>query len=177
MHSVKVWDVFVRFTHWSVAAIVVMNYALTEEGSDIHQYLGYTAATLVGLRLIWGVIGSPYARFSSFFPTPERIKQHIRLMKTRQSGRELGHNPMGALMMFALWGCIIGLAATGYLMGTDAYWGSEALEALHEGLANGLIGLAVLHVAAVALMSLWGKTNLVRAMISGYKNVDEADKD
>lgn len=173
MSTVKVWDLPVRLCHWGLAACVLANLAVTEEGSDIHQYIGYTAAGIVAFRLLWGFIGTRHARFSDFFPTPARLSAHLRdLLQGRRDGHP-GHNPLGALMMFALWGTVIGLGLTGYLMGTDQYWGSEELEEIHEVLANGLIGLIVLHIASAAAMSLWSRSNLIRAMITGNKTLPE----
>ena len=173
MQQVKVWDLWVRFTHWAVAAIVFANLLFTEEGEVVHRFIGYAACALVVLRLIWGLIGSRYARFSSFFPTPSRIVNHIRHMKAGEFHHDVGHNPMGALMMFALWISILGLGASGFLMETDAYWGNETVMEIHEVLADLMWPLIGLHVAAVVLMSVLSKTNLVRAMVTGKKTIDD----
>ena len=70
-------------------------------------------------------------------------------------------------MMLALWAVVLGLGISGYLMGTDRFWGDDAVEAIHETLADGLMVLVGLHIAAALLMSYLAKTNLVRAMITG----------
>ncbi len=169
--TVKVWDLWVRLTHWTVAVGVLINlFELTEEGSTWHEYVGYAVVAIVVSRLIWGFIGTKYARFSDFFPTPNRIKNHL----TSISGngkKHLGHNPFGALMMFALWGVIIGLGVTGYMMGMDAYWGEEWLQELHELLANSLYVLIPVHVLSAIGMGFIEKQNLVKAMITGKKTV------
>ncbi|KLT73351.1 cytochrome B561 [Neisseria arctica] len=173
MSTVKVWDLPVRICHWALAACILANLAVTESGSDIHQIIGYTAVGIVSFRVIWGFIGSRHARFSDFWPTPSRLRAHWQILKNRQPDPHPGHNPFGALMMLALWGIIIGLGITGYMMGTDMFWGDEMIEELHETLANSLIPLIVLHVAAALLMSYIGKINLVRAMITGNKNLPD----
>lgn len=169
--TVKVRDLWVRLTHWTVAVGILINLVeLTEEGSTWHEYVGYAVAAIVVSRLIWGFIGTKYARFSDFFPTPNRIKNHL----TSISGngkKHLGHNPFGALMMFALWGVIIGLGVTGYMMGMDAYWGEEWLQELHELLDNSLYVLIPVHVLSAIGMSFMEKQNLVKAMITGKKTV------
>ncbi|WP_455431202.1 cytochrome b/b6 domain-containing protein, partial [Psychrobacter piscatorii] len=68
--QVRVWDMLVRVTHWAVAAGITANLLFTEEGSELHQYVGYIGVGLVVVRLLWGFEGTRYARFSDFFPTP-----------------------------------------------------------------------------------------------------------
>ncbi|WP_261871082.1 cytochrome b/b6 domain-containing protein [Psychrobacter sp. JCM 18901] len=65
--QVRVWDILVRVTHWAVAAGITANLLFTEEGSELHQYVGYTVVGLVVVRLLWGLVGTRYARFSDFF--------------------------------------------------------------------------------------------------------------
>lgn len=169
--TVKVWDIWVRFTHWVVAAGIVANLAITEEGSLWHEYVGYTVVGLVIARLIWGVIGTKYARFSNFFPTPSRIKAHLHSFRAQpKTDAHLGHNPFGALMMFALWGVILGLGISGYMMSTDAFWGVEWLGELHEVLATSLYVLVPIHILSAIVMSKLQKQNLIKAMITGKKN-------
>jgi len=81
----------------------------------------------------------------------------------------LGHNPLGALMMLALMSLILALGFTGWLQGTDAYWGEEWLQELHEVMANALLLAAGLHAAAAIVMGRLERVRLVRAMVTGYK--------
>lgn len=89
----------------------------------------------------------------------------------------LGHNPFGALMMFALWGVIIGLGVSGYLMGTDQFWGVEEIEEIHEILANALYVLVPIHVLSAIVMSQLQRQNLIKAMITGNKTVSVYEQD
>ncbi|MGD9871749.1 MAG: hypothetical protein AB7S63_11980 [Thauera sp.] len=68
--SVRVWDPFVRVFHWSLVSCVVLNFFVVDDGETLHQFIGYLAAGLVAARFVWGFVGSGYARFDSFFPTP-----------------------------------------------------------------------------------------------------------
>lgn len=70
MQTVKIWDLPVRLSHWGLAACVLANLAVTEEGSPVHRYIGYAAFIIVSLRVLWGFIGSRHARFSDFSPPP-----------------------------------------------------------------------------------------------------------
>lgn len=171
--SVKVWDLWVRLTHWVVALGIFANLAVTESGSDVHEYIGYTIVGLVVSRLIWGFIGTKYARFSDFFPTPARIKEHlhtVQQLKAHQPVKaELGHNAFGALMMFALWGVIIALGVTGYLQETDRFFGDDTVKEIHEFFANSLYLLVPIHVLSAIVMGKLQNQNLIKSMITGKK--------
>lgn len=165
LERVYVWDRFVRLHHWSLVVLVALDgFALDGHGAP-HQWVGYAVAGLVGARLVWGMIGPYPARFTSFFPTPARILAY--LDKPRHPMR--GHNPLGAFMVLLLLGLILALGATGWLMGTDTYWGDERLEALHEALAYALLGCALAHIGGVLYVSWRTGVNLPRAMWNGYK--------
>lgn len=182
--QVKVWDILVRFTHWTVAAGIIANLLFTEDGSDLHIYVGYTVVGLVVLRLLWGLIGTRYARFTSFFPTPIRLKRHLSALSVRRVDEQhLGHNPLAAIMMLSLWAVIIGLGVTGYLMETDIFshiqllGDKDVLEEIHELLANSLYLLVPLHIVAAIAMSYWQRQNLIKSMITGKKKVSDKPSD
>lgn len=92
--SVRVWDPFIRLFHWSTAGLFLANYALLEEGSRLHRYVGYTLIGLVLARIIWGFIGSHYARFSSFVPAPASLKRYLLALAQGQHPYYLSHNPL-----------------------------------------------------------------------------------
>ena len=169
IQKVRVWDKFVRFFHWSLVACVLANFFVIDDGETVHQWLGYTASILVCARIVWGFIGSRHARFSDFFPTPAAIRQHLRDMMSGSKAHDDGHNPLGAVVMLAMLVIVLSLGATGYLQTTDAFWGEEWLQELHEGLASALIALAGFHALAAIVMSRIERTNLVAAMITGIK--------
>ena len=124
---------------------------------------------MVAARIVWGFVGSRHARFSDFFPTPTRLRQHLAALLAGKPEHHVGHNPFGALMMLALMALVLSLGLTGYLQTTDMFWGDEWLEELHEGLASALLGLAGLHAAAALLVGRLEGTNLIGAMITGVK--------
>ena len=182
--QVKVWDILVRFTHWTVAAGIIANLFFTEDGSDLHVYVGYTVLGLVVVRLLWGLVGTRYARFTNFFPTPTRLKRHLSALSIRRVDEQhLGHNPLAAIMMLSLWAVIIGLGVTGYLMETDIFshiqllGNKDVLEEIHELLANSLYLLVPLHIVAAIAMSYWQRQNLIKSMITGKKTVTDKPSD
>ncbi|AGK56541.1 cytochrome B561 [Hyphomicrobium denitrificans 1NES1] len=169
--TIKVWDLFVRVFHWSLVAAFVVAF-LSGEGNDtVHQTSGYVIAGLVMTRIVWGLIGSKYARFSNFVVGPRKVSAFAMQSMRLKAPRHIGHNPAGAVMIIALLATLLGLAITGHLMTTNAYWGSKAMEEVHEGLAYFALGLVLLHVLGVIFTSIEHGENLVKAMITGRKRV------
>lgn len=101
-NEVKVWDLFVRCFHWSLVVLFVVSYLTGDEETDIHFWSGYAIATLVLVRVIWGLIGSEHARFSDFVYSPAVIKAYARDVMAGSAKRYIGHNPLGGLMVVAL---------------------------------------------------------------------------
>lgn len=167
--EVRVWDPFVRIFHWGLVACIALNEFVIDDGERVHQWIGYAAGALVLARIVWGFVGTRHARFADFWPTPARLRAHLADLRAGRHGTHAGHNPLGALMMLALLAVVLALGVTGWLQTTDAFWGEEWLQELHEELAEALLGLAGVHVAAALLMSAVERTNLVAAMVSGIK--------
>lgn len=170
MAAVKIWDGFIRSYHWIIAVAFILNYFVLEPGETIHQWVGYTAVTLVALRIIWGFVGPENARISSFFPTPVRLKRHLQQLKQRQIPQNEGHNPVGGLLILLFWLLFIGQGVTGFLLEeTDQFFGSSAIEDIHELTAHTLFGGVILHVTAVIVMGWWGRIQLIRPMLTGKR--------
>jgi cytochrome b len=167
--KVRVWDRFVRFFHWSLAACVLVNFFVTHDGKALHQWLGYIAVGLVTARIVWGFIGPRHARFADFLPTPSRLRTHLRDLVSGRPAFHAGHNPLGGIMVILVLALVLSLGLTGYLQTTDRFFGEEWLQDTHEAIATMLIGLAGLHVAAAIVMSRLERINLVAAMITGIK--------
>lgn len=168
--SVQVWDGFVRIFHWSLVVCVMLNLFILEDGKSAHEWAGYTAVALVAARVVWGFVGSQHARFTDFFPTPERVRNHLRALRAGTIACHAGHNPLGALMVLTLMALVLLLGLTGWMQGLDAFWAQEWLMDLHEALADALMLLAGLHALAAIVMGRLGRTRLVRAMFTGIKD-------
>jgi cytochrome b len=164
---VKTWDIWVRFTHWSVAGIVAWN--LFGPTDALHRILGYIAAGLVVWRIVWGFIGTPHARFSAWWPTRSHLIEYLRSLATGKPQHHLSHNPLGALMALALWLLILALAVSGWLMRVDAFWGEDWPQELHTYLSAALQVCVGAHILAAIVMSVWTRENLIRAMLTGVK--------
>lgn len=165
----RVWDPFVRVFHWTLVACVLLNSFVVDDGEDLHQWLGYLASALVLARIVWGFVGTRHARFADFWPTPSRVLHHLRALQAGRLEHHAGHNPLGALMMLALIALVLSLGLTGWLQTTDAFWGEEWLQDLHEAVGEGLLIAAGLHAAAALVMGRIERTRLIKAMVTGVK--------
>lgn len=170
--TIKVWDPFIRVFHWSLVALFAAAYLTSEMWERGHIVIGYAIAVLLTLRVVWGFIGTRYARFSNFVRGPRAVFTYLRDDLQGRAPRHIGHNPAGGAMIVALIAVLLATCTTGYLMTTEAYWGSKWLEEAHELFANATVGLVALHVLGVLLSSLLHGENLVRAMITGRKRAD-----
>ncbi|UAA39038.1 cytochrome b/b6 domain-containing protein [Paraneptunicella aestuarii] len=101
-HWVKVWDLPVRIFHWALVAAFVFSYITGEEDTTLHSYSGYFITGLVIFRIVWGLIGSHYARFSEFLYSPRTVLNYIHDMRAGKGKRYLGHNPAGGYMIVAM---------------------------------------------------------------------------
>ncbi len=166
---ILVWDLPVRVFHWLLVATFAGAFltAEAERVRDLHVALGYTFAGLLAFRPIWGLVGSRYARFSSFAFGPGAVAAYLKSLLARRPEHHVGHNPAGAWAIYALMVGGVVVAITGHAVYASAsgHW----LEELHEGAANALLALAIVHVAGVAVGSVLHRENLVAAMLSGYK--------
>jgi cytochrome b len=170
--TVKVWDLFVRVFHWSLAGLFVVAYATGDEIEKVHIAAGYTIAALLSLRILWGFVGPRHARFSSFVRPPREVLAYVRDVMLLRAPRYIGHNPAGGAMILALLAMLAATCATGFMMTTDAFWGAKWIEDVHEILANLTVALIVLHVLGVLAASFEHGENLMRAMITGRKRAD-----
>ena len=174
-----VWDSFVRIFHWILVVAFATAYVI-EDPLIVHVWAGYVVGGLIIARVVWGFIGSPHARFSDFAYTPSSSLRYLRDLASLQAKRYLGHSPGGSAMVFALLVFLVATVVTGLIVyGGDQQSGplagmfsketSEAIEGVHNVLANLTLALVLAHIAAVLLASFAHRENLVRAMITGYK--------
>lgn len=173
--TVRVWDPLVRIFHWSLVGLFAFAFLTGDEWETPHELAGYVVAGLIGFRLVWGFAGSRYARFSNFLYRPATVAGFVRDTARMKARRYLGHNPAGGLMVIALLLVIAVISLTGWMMTTDAYWGLDWVEELHEASAFAALGLIGLHIGGVIIASLEHGENLVRAMITGKKRAAGPD--
>ncbi len=174
----RLWDLPLRLFHWALVAAVTTAWVTAQVGGEwmkVHGAAGIAVVGLVAFRLVWGLLGPRTARFASFAPTPRGI---VAYLKGRWQG--VGHNPLGALSVFALLALLAFQATSGLFANDDiAFTGpfaaqvDEALSARltgwHHLVADALLWLVGLHVVAIAAYAVFKRTNLVRPMVTGWQ--------
>jgi cytochrome b len=181
-NRIYVWDVPTRVFHWLLVASYIGAWITYDDNRylDIHIYAGSTFLGLLIFRLLWGMIGSHYARFHAFAYDFPSVWAYLRDLATGRAERHLGHNPAGGWAIFAIIALGFAVTLAGLLvMGGEEQHGvfagllpfpvAEAAREVHEALAWTLLALTVMHVTGVIVESFIHRENLIAAMITGYK--------
>lgn len=179
--QVRVWDIPTRAFHWTLASSFIFLIISGDQGwMEWHFKAGYLLSALVIFRLFWGVLGSRYARFKSFAFSPSTTFSYIKGLLTGQHQNHYGHNPAGALMVFALLVLLLVQAFSGMVISDEIMWEGpfynsvpESINELggmiHEPLQGFLQFMIVAHILAIAFHRFKFGEHLVRAMIHGRK--------
>jgi cytochrome b len=141
----------------------------TEVGLRWHVPAGYAALCVVAVRFAWGFTGTRYARFAQFVRSPHATWRYARQAMRGDAARYVGHNPLGAWMALALWVAVALLGLTGWLYGTDRFWGEAWLDRTHQAIGWSLLGLVVVHIGGVIHTARAQRERLVRSMLTGTK--------
>lgn len=177
MNPVLIWDLPTRLFHWLLSAgfiaAAVIALAMGEHSPlfPYHAIIGLTIALMVVLRIVWGIVGTRYARFGSFIFGPGAVVEYMKGALIGGGKRHLGHNPGSAVAIFALLALLLALAVTGFMMGQ----GNEALKDVHEILAWTTVGVVVVHVLGVAFHTIRHRENITASMFHGRKRADASD--
>lgn len=171
MKRIKVWDPFVRIFHWSLALAFGANAVVIDDDSKLHEWIGYAVVFLVVARIVWGFVGSRYARFASFPPNIAQARDQISEMAGRGGKVHVGHTPLGALMIYNLLLALLAVGLSGHLMTTDMFWGVEWPETFHELSVHWTELSVATHIVAVIYESKRTGINLPKAMVRGYKDI------
>jgi cytochrome b len=164
-----VWDAPVRVFHWLLVLSFGAAYltAESERWRLVHVTAGYTMAGLVAFRIVWGLVGTRHARFTDFVRGPRAVLAYLKSLAGPHPEHHAGHNPAGALAIVGLLLLAAVTTASGWATYNEV--GGEWLEEVHETVANGMLLLVIVHVAAVLLSSWLHRENLVGAMMHGRK--------
>lgn len=180
---IKLWDFPIRVFHWLLVLLITSAIITGEVGGSAiewHGRIGLCSVGLIAFRLVWGVIGSTYARFVNFVPgSPKTVKSYL-----EGQWHGVGHNPLGAFSVLGLLGLIALQVGTGLFSNDDiAFNGplfqlvskelSDTITGIHEEAVGFLFGLIMLHIAAIIFYAHVKKESLVRPMITGWKEVTQ----
>jgi cytochrome b len=166
-----VWDLGIRLLHWTLAAATCLSLwtGLAGHWTAQHEPAGYVVAAAVCLRFILGFAGRPHARFAQFMQSPKRTLAYLRALRARTAPHYPGHNPLGGWMVVTILTCLSGSAITGFMLTTDAFWGSPGVSLVHECFAYFVLALIAIHVTGIVAMSFYQRQNLLKAMITGRR--------
>lgn len=181
MKRILVWDLPTRLFHWLLVTCVCGSFISAKIGGNAMVWHGRFGLVVVGLlvfRLVWGFLGSTYARFFQFIRGPRAIFAYL-----RGEWKGEGHNPLGALSVVALLGTLLILVATGLFANDDiAFEGplyalvgkaqSDRLVGIHKLLEPVIILLVAAHLAAIGFYVRVKKEVLIMPMITGRKVSD-----
>lgn len=186
MNKVYVWDLPTRLFHWTLLGLVAFQLVSAKIGGDLMDYhllSGYAIAALVLFRVVWGFIGSRYARFSSFLRGVGPTLEYARAMRAKTAPRFLGHNPLGGWMIMSLLGMLAIQISSGLFANDDIMaegplrhlvsdQASHLFTAIHELGVGLLLALVVVHVGTVYVYKIFRKEDLITPMLTGYKQAD-----
>ncbi len=186
VETVRLWDPALRLFHWALVVCVVTTWVLGRFGPNImtlHFYLGYVVIGLLAFRILWGLFGPAAARFSHFLFGPRTTLAYVAKIAKREPSYWPGHNPVGALSVFALLAILIFQVTTGLFSDPEDYINvgplagqvSSDMNRLATGwhYRGGFVILALVagHLGAIVFYKLWKREDLIRPMITGWKAV------
>ncbi|MDM7951384.1 cytochrome b/b6 domain-containing protein [Hydrogenophaga sp.] len=190
MHTVRVWDLPTRLFHWALAACIVGLVVTGNIGGNWmnwHLRLGYAVLTLLLFRLVWGLVGGRWSRFSSFLYSPGSLLRYLR--GQGDISHSVGHSPLGALSVFALLAVLLLQVGTGLVSDDEIAFSGPLVRFVsgdtiasatgyHKNIGKFIVmGLVVLHLLAILFYKLVQKQSLVRPMVVGDKQLGVAAPD
>ncbi|QWD67899.1 cytochrome b/b6 domain-containing protein [Polynucleobacter sp. VK25] len=183
---IRVWDLPIRVFHWLLVVCIAGSFLTINLGDQFiqwHAYFGYSILTLLIFRIIWGFVGSTHARFLSFIPSKQAIFDYLR----GRSPHVLGHNPIGAISVFALLFVLSIQVFTGLFVDDEVSFKgplekyvsgsvSSFLSEIHEGNQVVILTLITIHIAAIIFYKKFKGEDLIKPMISGDKEIDPSEE-
>ncbi len=169
MNKILVWDIPARLFHWAFAASLTASIGIGFLADDeqplyqLHMIFGIVAMFLLVVRIVMGVVGSRYSRFSSYPVRPAEVVIYMISEAVSKTKLYAGNNPgsaTAAVLMFLL-------VPTLFLSGIG--YGGESIEELHEAFAWGLVALIAMHLVGLGWHTFRHRENISLAMVTGKK--------
>jgi cytochrome b len=190
MQKIYIWDFPTRLFHWLLVLAIAAQYITAELLDDAiqwHFYGGYFILGLLIFRLLWGIWGAHYARFSQFVVSPGKTIHYIKHFNNDNYKPVLGHNPLGAYSVLFILSILMTQAISGLFISDDIFHqgpyynavgetSQEIMNWIHHNVFNAVWLFLVLHLGAIFTYRLLKQQNLVLSMFTGYKKhkVDKA---
>ncbi len=181
-HTTRVWDLPTRMFHWALVASVIALVVTGQIGGNAmpwHFRCGYAVLSLLLFRVVWGLVGGRWSRFTSFIYAPSTIFRYMKGLGRPE--HSVGHNPLGAGSVFAMLLFLLAQVASGLFSDDDIANSGPLSKFVSNALVSSstwyhkevgkrvLIGLVILHVVAILFYLIKKKENLVKPMIHGDK--------
>ncbi|HZJ93728.1 MAG TPA: cytochrome b/b6 domain-containing protein [Thiopseudomonas sp.] len=175
--KVRVWDGPLRVFHWllvlSVFTALLTGWLGGSSWMDWHARAGLVIIGLLSFRIAWLLLGSTYARLSTLLCSLLSFPQYV-----RGEWRQLGHNPLGVLSVFAMLGMLSWQAVSGLFTNDGSIYTGPLYKLISSSLSTDItrlhklgmwiiIGLITVHVLAIVAHLVLKKHNLVKPMITG----------
>ncbi len=190
-NHVFVWPIYTRIIHWLIASTFTLAFifSLYENLLNLHVAAGIIFGLMLVYRIIWGFTGPRYATFNTFKLSLTKLKFYFQ-EKIQNRYREIpaGHNPASSWFTLIVlgFGSIISITGLliygiqeghGYLgfLNDHYYMYTNILLNIHIYASYILLGWVVIHISGVLVEQFYHKTNMVFAMISGYKKAKGED--
>lgn len=173
MRNRLIYDLPTRLFHWLFAGLFIAAFLIAKTVDDespafsYHMLAGFLLTFIVVLRILWGFIGSKYARLTSFALHPKELTVYFTGILSGDKRKWAGHNPASSWATLAMLALSVGLGVTGYLMASGQ---KEAFEDVHELLANGFLVIVLMHIAGVVLHAFRHRDGIAMTMFNGEKS-------
>lgn len=178
----NVWDPLIRLFHWILVLACSVAYFTQEKDYELHLQSGYLVLGLVGLRVLWGFLGTTHARFRDFVFSPGEVVRYLKSVAAGSAQRYMGHNPAGGMMVVAMLLNLLIITLSGVALdGAENRAGpladsmlflyTDMIKSLHELATDIWVVMVALHLLGVVHTSIVHRENLVRSMVTGRKRV------
>ncbi len=180
MRQIRVYDLPTRVFHWLFAGFFITAFAFANLVDDesarfsLHMLAGLGMVFVVLLRLVWSFVGTRHARLSDLALNPKALMAYFNAMFSAGGRRWIGHNPASSWAAVTMVALALGLGVTGILMASGPE--NDALEEVHELLANSFLVVVLLHLAGLAVHAIRHRDRLPAAMVTGSKQALTADQ-
>jgi cytochrome b len=191
MNRILVWDLPLRTFHWLLVSLVVVSVISANIGGNamqIHMLSGYSILALLLFRILWGFLGGTHARFASFVRSPAAVIGYLRALKRNHAEQHLGHNPAGAWSVILMLLALLAQVGTGLFANDDISTEGPLAKLVSKALSDRLtgihhlnlwllFGLIGLHLSAIAFYFFHKRENLVKPMLTGFKEAAAGARD
>lgn len=190
MKKKLIWDLPTRLFHWLLVASILGQYVTAELLDDAvqwHFYIGYFTLGLIVFRVLWGIWGPKYAKFSGFVKGPVAVLEYAKSLFDRDSLPSVGHNPLGGWFVLLMITLVLIQSISGLFMTDDIFLDGplrgmadsdilEIMSSLHHLAFDTLIYVIALHIGASVFYTVFKRQKLIPPMINGNKMMPEDEE-